>query len=77
MTLKLEKERVKQLIDQAMRGLEESGRITEQHQQHANISTTTPLTSKPASNQYYSNQLTNEINENKSALAHIENALQK
>jgi hypothetical protein len=66
-----------------MRGLEESGRISEQN---ANISnqtsppkhtSTNSSSNNNNSNPYYTNQLTNEINENRSALAHIENALQK
>lgn len=83
-----EKERVKQLIDQAMRGLEESGRISEQNANYLSNQTPKHTSSNNQTsnnnnnntinhNQYFTNQLTNEINENKSSLAHIENALQK
>lgn len=76
-----EKERVKQLIDQAMRGLEESGRVNEQNNNNNNISNSIDYTTKtPKSNHYTNNNNTNdEKNEsiNQSSINKIENALKK
>ena len=76
-----EKERVKQLIDQAMRGLEESGRVNEQNN---NISNSIDYTTKtPKSNHYTNNNNNNNTNDeknesiNQSSINKIENALKK
>jgi hypothetical protein len=75
-----EKERVKQLIDQAMRGLEESGRVNEQNNNN-NISNSIDYTTKTPKSNHYSNS--NNINEeknesiNQSSINKIEHALKK
>ena len=77
-----EKERVKQLIDQAMRGLEESGRVNEQNNNN-NISNSIDYTTKTPKSNHYTNNNNNNTNDeknesiNQSSINKIENALKK